>query len=87
MADDQAMIEIVDNRTDTERRRDQAQELRRRAKEAQDMLGWANPLDLHTVTHATVDLARVVTDLAGLVHQTLMDLAIRDLRAALAGKD
>ncbi len=35
----------------------------RRAQEAQDRLGWADPQDHAEVTHATVDLARVVNDL------------------------
>lgn len=55
--------------TPTER----AQNLARRAQDAQDRLGWANPDDHMEVTHATVDLARVVTDLA------------RELRALVAG--
>lgn len=43
---------------------ERAQGFARRAQEAQDRLGWADPEDHMEVTHATVDLARVVSDVA-----------------------
>lgn len=52
---------------------ERAQGLYRRAKEAQDRLGWADPKDHMEVTHATVDLARVVTDLARELRQLITD--------------
>jgi hypothetical protein len=76
--------EVEDPRTDTERWRDQAQQLRRKAQNAQDRLGWADWNNHEEVTCATVDLARIVTELSQLVHQTLVELVNGEPRAEAA---
>lgn len=50
--------------------------LRVRAMEVQDRLGWADPADHQVVTYATVDLARLVVELAAEVEALRAQVAV-----------